>query len=214
MAENISTCLMLKTTLYLPLDLEAIIEDEDLSGDGIEHDTHITVFYKNETPVIDKKSILPDVKEFLGSTENQLLMDFLKKDNLFNVSDCFELSCFDNQDHYYLVMRLLDGNEIYKKLSKLNKGFSDKYGIESTFGDYKPHMTLAILNPGIGDKYLKNRTLKKILSVAKVSFDDLTISYGFQGLETTKDEYKQHCITTYHAIERHIQEEKRLLGKF
>lgn len=90
----------------------------------------------------------------------------------------FELSCFENNNDYDVVILELKDNEIKRVLSKLNKGFSEKYNIQSDYPVYTPHVTLAYVAKGSGKKYLESQQLQLVLKPSQIRFDDLFISYG------------------------------------
>ena len=203
-----SSCLMLMTSLYTAVDLDYVIDEGDLADDGIEEDNHITIFYANDL-LLPKENMLSDMKEFLGSLDYENLQGFLKSEKIFPIYDILGLDKFENPDYDVLIMRLKEGNKLYKMLKTLNAGFIDKYGIKSDFDSYNPHMTISYLRTGVADKYLSDSTLDKVLKTAKVSYDDIMFSHKLDG----DDKYKNWYLTSYNCIERHFRKEKLLKYK-
>jgi len=198
-----SSCLMLMMSLFTPIDLDFVLDPNDLAEEGIEENSHITVFYSSDISV-PKENILKDMKEFLGESDYVNLLEFLKAQRIFPIYDILGLDKFENQEYDVLIMRLKEGNKLSKILGKLNAGFTEKYSLKSDFNIYRPHMTLSYLRPGTADKYLSNPTLGKVLDDSKVSYDDLMVSY--KKPEDVK--YTEKYLTTYNCIERHLWQEK------
>lgn len=197
-----NSCLMLMMSLYSPVSLGCVISEEDLAQEGIEEDSHITTFYANG--YIPKDNILSDAKEFLGALEYESFMEFLKSDKTFDVYDSLGLDKFENPEYDVLILRLKPDTKIYSLLDTLNKGYTEKYGIKSDYGSYKPHLTLSYLQPGAADKYLSDEVLGKVLDDSKISYDDLVISYKTKD----SDSFKQWYLTHYWCVQRKLRMEK------
>lgn len=184
--KEINSCLMLMADLKLPVSLDAILEDEDLKDTGIEHESHITLFYAKDR--IIKPEEVESTKEIVvGKEENEYVP----------VLDLFELGQFNN-DSDYLVLLLKKDTELFEKLSKTHLEKVQFLNIEENFSSYNPHMTLAELNPGSAEKYMNDEILKKVLSDSMVRFEDIVLSYG----ETGKTDYDKKNITTTYAVDR------------
>lgn len=119
--------------LYVNLDLSHLhemIDKEDLTDDEIEDEPHITLLYGFKSVSNDK------IKQ---AVEN---IDFGEvKSN--------KVSLFENEK-YDVVKFDVEGKglqEAFKSLSKLPN--NNKYP------DYKPHITVAYVKPGKGEKYVK-----------------------------------------------------------
>lgn len=193
-----SNCLMLMASLYLGIDLNYIFDEEDLRDDGIEYDSHITVFYETgKKEYIDLKE---HIKDSLGPSDFEVLMDYLKKDYPVPILDVFELSQFNGKEGPILILKLKKSNHIYKYLEKINKELTVKYNIKSDFDEYIPHLTLAYLKPGHIEKYTSGK-LDLILQKGLVRFDDFLMSYGYVG---EKDNVF-NAITNFHTLERHFR---------
>lgn len=205
-----SSCLMLMMTLYTAVDLDFVISESDLAKDGIETDHHITIFYANDI-IVPKNNLLEDAKDILGEdTGYQELTNYLKDpDKVWPLYDIFGLDKFENQDFDVLVMRMKETSPLFEIVDDLNSGYTKKYNLKSDFDEYRPHMTLAYLEPGRADKYLSDTTLDLVLRDSKVSFDDLVISHKFENSE----QYKHWYLTNYNCIARHLRQEKLLRNK-
>ena len=198
-----NSCMMLAMCFYTPVDLISVLEEQDLSDYGIECDPHITIFYKKKS-IVPKDYLLEDTKILLEE-DYEVFMELLKSNRKFSLMDIFELDKFENSKNDYLVMKLKSENEIWKILNILNKGFSNKYDIQSDFNSYSPHMTLAELKVGTVNKYINSKKLRNILNLSKIGFEDLIISYGLTG---NPGDTEQWSITKFHAIERHLRNER------
>ncbi len=172
-----SNCLLLTVTLETGIDLDAVFKEEDLVDSGVENDHHITIFYDRGDKIYG--DFTEDCKQFLGKSEFDTFQEFLSGEDLFfPTMKEFELSCFENNNDYDVVILELKDNEIKRVLSKLNKGFSEKYNIQSDYPVYTPHVTLAYVGKGNGKKYLESQQLQLVLKPSQIRFDDLFISYG------------------------------------
>lgn len=191
-----NSCLMLSLAFHTSIDIYSLLDKSDIMEDGIERNPHITLLYaKDKEDRISKEDILPSIRNILGDDEYLVFLEILKDNYKFKVSELFELSKFDNGASDYLILRMKENNEMFKVLSKINKGLMEKYNVISDFDSYKPHMTIAELVPGAAVKYVSDEKFKLSLSDSKVGFEDLVISYG--------SEYnKLWSITTYHTVER------------
>lgn len=191
--ENTPSCLMLAAELITPVSLGSIFETEDLVGDGICFDSHITVLfshtYLNRFKVIEEMENIPGLMslnffESLNSIENNSVF------NLFN------LGSFDNESGY-IVLKLKDNTEQFNELSLVNKKLSEAFKIKSDFGTYKPHMTLAEIKPDKIEKYLNSDSLRLVLQNSKVRFEDFVFSYSIGD-----GKYKTYDLTHFNSVDR------------
>ena len=201
---NLNSCMMLAMSFHTAIDLDSVILEQDLTDYGIEFDSHVTIFYAKEK-VIPQDNLLSDVEILLGDEDYEVFMELLKSERKFPILDIFDLSKFNGATSDYLVMKMKPGNEIYRILNILNKGLSRKYDIVSDFDSYRPHMTLAELQPGTSEKYLNSEKLELVLKSAKVGFEDLIISYGSY---SDKNDREQRSITNFHTLERYFRNER------
>lgn len=207
--ENRTSCLMLKTTLYLPMEIQDIIQPRDLGSIGVDTDSHITLFYKKGLPEVPKENILKDISEFLGEPNYLDFLDTLKEPDLMSpIPELFELGCFNRPDRDWLVLKLKKDTEEFRLLNRIHSDFMEKYDIKSDFPEYNPHITLCDLHSGLAKKYLENKQLALVLNDGCVSFDDLTLSYG-DDANDNYDSYTQWCITSFHAASRLIRSQKK-----
>lgn len=201
-----SVCLLLASSLHTPIDLDCIIDQNDLVKDGIISDSHITLIY-DKSNALPKESILSDVEEALGTDEYKVFMDVLRDSYKFRVNHLFYLSVFNIDDSDVLVLRMKTDNELYSKLNIIYKYLMNKYDIKSDYDSYKPHLTLAYLSVGSGDKYLNHRILSNVIRDSKVGFEDLVFSKEIID-EDSNEKYDKWNITTYHALDRYFRETK------
>ena len=193
-----SSCLMLSTSLWTGIDFSAVFKDEDLIDTGIERDSHITVFYSPDK-IVPREGLLSNIETLLGEEEYKKLTKELKDNEPMRILDFFELGKFEN-DKDYLVLKLQPENFLYDSLKILNTGLTSAYEIKSTFNEYVPHMTLAMLQPGKAKNYMFSSTLGLILETATFSIDDFVLSYG---------EEKKYQITTYNAVTRYFRQKEQ-----
>lgn len=193
-----SVCLMLAASLHTAVELDSIISQEDLKDDGVIRDSHITIVY-DKTGTISRSSVLSDVKDSLGN-EFEVLDEFMKDSHKFKVNDIMYLDTFNNEDSSYIVLRLRE-SELFKKLKIIHDSLIVKYNIPTDFPEFKPHITLAEVNPGEADKYLSNNVLLRVLNDSKVGFEDLVFSEPGDN-----EKYDKWNITTHHALDRYFRE--------
>lgn len=135
-------CLMLKTSNIKNWDeIIRIIQPQDLyqdeTGDyGIEDKPHITVLYG-----FNPKTLASQVKTKIN--------EVVKKPIKFKI---VAISIFEGGDKPYDVVKFEIESE---ELIRLNQYCKDNFEFESTFPDYKPHMTIAYVKAGSGEKYSK-----------------------------------------------------------
>lgn len=196
--KNVNSCLMLAADLITPVSLSSIFDSGDLKDSGIEYDSHITIMYAGGK-MLGKAELLGNIEK----VDHTFITEFLKENSSEDLSDpypvleIFELGNFEN-DSGYVVLRLKQDAPMYDRLATLNKGLQEAYGVVSDFGSYKPHLTLAELEPGLTDKYLDDSKLHALLESSFVRFEDLILSYSEVGIK----EYKVHNLTHYRAVDR------------
>lgn len=101
------------------------------SGYGREHDTHITVLYgPNADPANIAKAVsdIGPVKAMLG-----------------------KVSIFSNPETPYDVVKV---DVVSPKLRDLHEKLKAKFGTASTFPNFEPHITIAYVKKGEGEKYV------------------------------------------------------------
>lgn len=202
------SCIMLAVNLISPVSLSSVFDSGDLKDTGFEFDSHISILYSHD--YIDKDDVMSDIQDLQGLKDSHFNINtFLENQEELEprpVPDLFELSNFSN-DSDYIVLRLKPGSGIYDVLSIINSGLSRKYGVKSDFGAYKPHLTLAELEKGTSEKYLRSETLKAILRDSFVKFEDIIFSY-----DLGDSDFKVYDLTQFQSVPRYfrIYNEKEL----
>ena len=134
------------------------IHRDDLADDGVEFEPHITVKYGLHTNDADEVrrtvSDKPPVAITFGST-----------------------SIFQSDEHDVVKVDIQSDG-----LKELNRWLSDKLPHTDTHPGYKPHLTIAYVKPGLGDRIAE--TLNDLMGAVAI-FDRLTFS---------DRESKQHSI--------------------
>lgn len=200
--KEINSCLMLGVNLMTPVDLSCVFDTTDLKDTGIEIDSHITLLYA-QGKIIDRFSIMPDIKIILGDEDYYKLLNLCKKECTFKVLNFFDLSSFEN-DSDYIVLKLKRNTDFFSRLSNINKGLRNKYDVSSEFSNYTPHISLAELQPGTAKKYLESENLKLILKETYLDFEDVFISYG----GSNEVDRKQYFLTKFKCLDRYFRLQK------
>lgn len=131
------SCLMLDCSslfehmaeLHDQIDPADVYDDEP--GHGIEKEVHCTCLYGIHT------QSLKDIRDLINLP---VINYIIGKVSLFK-NDKYDVLKFD-----------IDS----KDLHRLNKELCDKLEFTNNYKDYKPHITIAYLKVGTGEKYLKN----------------------------------------------------------
>ncbi len=110
-------------------ELAASIPDEDLASDGREEDFHITIKYGLHT---NKAEDVRKVVEGFGLIEYRL----------------GKVSLFQSEEHDVVKIDVVSDD-----LHRLNKLISSSLECTDTHPTYKPHVTIAYVKPGLGEKY-------------------------------------------------------------
>ena len=119
-------------------DIQNILPSEELYTEdnadyGIEYETHVTL-----VPCLDNDVDVEELKKLLQPIDKYVLM-------LTNVS------LFTNNENFDVLK--CDANSIV--LSDTNRLIKSKFPTHSEYKDYNPHVTIAYLKKGLGDKYTK-----------------------------------------------------------
>ena len=132
--------------LYLDLDenkeneIQSLIDENDLylgteddPGYGREDEPHVTVLYGIHSDVPDE-----DVEKLIDKlTQPELILN--------------KISIFDNSDKGFDVVKFdVENNELHQ----MNEMFK-KLPYTSEYPDYHPHVTIAYVKAGEGEKYVK-----------------------------------------------------------
>jgi len=164
-------CLMLdyKIPEFITDIQKTIPEDEIYFGNdeekednifGVEDEAHITIVY---------------------GLENDIKFEDLK-DHLFPINDyktiLVDVSMFDNPK--FDVLKVAAKCPV---AAKSNKAIMDNFDVHTDYKDFNPHMTIAYLKKGFGEKYKKD-ILNKIDTIKPYGFN---YSYSIDGED--KNEY-------------------------
>ena len=154
------------------------VSDEELYFDpeqdpdqyGKEHEPHITILFGFHSDEIDIKDIDAFVEKIPAITDIELT----------------GISCFKNK-----LFDVLKYDVESETLHKLNAEVREEFPYTSDYPDYHPHMTIAYLLPGEGDKYCeKFDEPKKLESVTKLKYSypsDDSKDYKYYELKETED---------------------------
>ena len=197
MDKEINSCLMLAMNLSTPVSLGCVFKESDLKDTGVELDSHITLLYA-QGKKIEYKGLVDSIRELIGEEDWSWLMGLIRGDEFYSVFDLFELSLFEN-DSDYVILKLRKGTPLFRVLSLINKGLSIKFGVKSEFAEYKPHLSLAELEPGKAKEYVTNEVLIQILEDSIVGVEDLFISYG---TSNEPEDREQRWLTSEKNISR------------
>lgn len=110
------------------------INENDLTGDGLEPYSHVTVLYG----FLDDKIVVQDVLDKVTETQGPIEI---------NVTG---ISIFENSEFDVVKYEIESA-----QLAEMNKYFSANFENENKFPDYKAHMTIAYVKCGEGKKYVK-----------------------------------------------------------
>ena len=200
-----SSCLMLAANLITPVSLDSIFEAEDLQDTGVEFDSHVTVLWTEET--LERENLLSDIQEVLSKSKNIPsgfdVPNFLKFQNKMNpkpVFDLFDLGTFENEDAGYVVLKLKKDSGLFQILETIHTGLLKKYELDSKWGKYVPHLTLAEVKPGEAKKYTSSETLNLVLQKSKVLFEDFIFSY-----DLGDKNYKVFDVTHFNSVDRYFR---------
>ncbi len=129
------------------IDKEDIYDDEP--GFGLEKDPHVTIlfgFHKNTD--IDKiKSLIKDQK-----------LEIIKLHSK-------GISIFETPDYDVVKFDI-----ICPELHKLNKLMTSNFDYTNDFKDYHPHMTIAYVKKGQGQKYINKKSKKEEFETIKFTY--------------------------------------------
>jgi 2'-5' RNA ligase len=140
-----------------------LYKDENSENDyGLEKETHVTVVpcLDNDINLDDLKKLLKPLKEY-----NTILTDISLFKNDYDVLKC---------------------NASSMTLFETNKNILSKFKSHSEYKDYKPHVTIAYLKKGMGDKYVKDM-LDKLIVLTPTNF---TFSFYDKDGNFKKEQWK------------------------
>lgn len=102
---------------------------------GLENEPHVTILYG-----FDLESTTPDaIREAIEELEVEPITDL----------EIVEVGKFENEEYDVLKLTVESAT-----LRQLNTYFRENFKYENDYPDYKPHMTIAYLQPGAADKYM------------------------------------------------------------
>ena len=125
------------------------IPEEELTGDGRDKETHITLLYGICT---DNKEVI----KAIFAEEGKIEASFGK------------VSFFSSDSNDVVIIKVIS-----KDLERIHKRIKKELNIESTFSEYKPHCTIAYVKSGEGRKYAGDTFFNRTrITFNKVIFDD------------------------------------------
>lgn len=124
------------------------IDDKDIDGYGIEDDAHVTIApcLPNDVDLEEIKKLLPPI-DYCGAYINNI--------SIFQCKD------FD----------VLKGDVVSHTLRETNKKILSEFESYSEYKDsYKPHLTIAYLKKGTGEKYANAIDLIKLIPLKPTKY--------------------------------------------
>ena len=112
---------------------EELYTEEDNDNYGLEKETHVTL-----VPCLENDANVEDLKKMLQPLDKYVLI-------LNNVS------MFDNNENY----DVLKCGASSMVLNDTNRRIREKFPTHSEYAEYNPHVTIAYLKKGLGEKYIK-----------------------------------------------------------
>ena len=164
-------CLMLDFNIKSWDKITDKIKNEDVydkPGYGIEKRPHVTALYG----FICNKTSPEEVSELTKKLFNNKLK--IKVNGM---------SLFKNKDFDVLKFDIISPD-----LQKLNKALTEKFPYKNDHPDYIPHMTIAYLKPGTGEKYAKKLSKNIIFESNEFTYSycpDKKIHFNLSGKENT-----------------------------
>ena len=164
-------CLMLDFNIKSWDKITDKIKSEDVydkPGYGIEKRPHVTALFGF---ICDKTS-----PEEVSELTKKLFSNKLK----IKVNG---MSLFKNKDFDVLKFDIISPD-----LKKLNKALVEKFPYKNDYPDYTPHMTIAYLKPGTGEKYAKKLSKNIIFESNEFTYSycpDKKIHFNLNGKENT-----------------------------
>lgn len=130
------------------LSAQRLIQDDDLHEGGLEKEPHVTLLYGLHSKEINRNDIFEGIKKI--GLEHLRIKGF----NIFE-GENFDVLYFEVE----VSEKLLKAHDFLKTFPHTNK-----------FKDYKPHMTIAYLKPGLGRDYMKmleNDEINKQIEISR-----------------------------------------------
>lgn len=121
-------------------DNELYFDDNSVNGCGIEKETHVTL-----VPCLDNDTDIKKLKKHLDKISRYKTI--LTNISLFKNDRCDVLKC--------------DAQSVL--LKDTNKSITDEFPSHFEFKDYHPHITIAYLKSGMGDKYVKEYLMPLVI---------------------------------------------------
>lgn len=131
-------------------EIQKQIDPDDLTEDGLETEPHISLLYGIHDGGNHKKLSSSEISKLLNISKEALNDDIILT----------KISMFDNKDYDVLKFDVKSSllGDINKKLAK--------FPHTNSFPDYVPHVTIAYLKKGTGEKYIQKFKDIKNLRVA------------------------------------------------
>lgn len=221
-SKEINSCLMMAMILETPISLAYCFASEDLKYPEIE--SHVTLLYAQgyeveKEEISELKRLVWDVMSY---SDREYVLEQLK-DEQYLPSDwfgtVFTLDKFSNDKADYLILKLNEKDPLGEVLGRIfriiHKTVKSRWGVKTTFSNYTPHITLAVLFPGCADKYLEDIELHHVLEDSHLALSDFILSVG-PASENGDPDRIQWNLTTFNAVDRYFKliEAKKELEKY
>jgi 2'-5' RNA ligase len=148
-------------------------DKDDLSEEhGIEEEPHITVLF-GFLPHITAADMKPHM------TDKVITIDDIRISGM---------SLFEN-DKYDVVKLDIES----EKLHRYNKYLKDNIENECTFPDYQPHITLAYVKVGTGQKYIGQFSGIDLIAPLKAKLEGVEVYYTFSDPDKKETTFSIRC---------------------